>query len=431
MDKRSIWILCGVFLYFTSCIRLFSVHSIDVEVSPLIDQFSKYEMQFVLYWVAISLIAKIIGAKLFGHFADNKNIFYAIRVCAATNVVAAVFMAICFLTKVWFFRPYSFFYLVRFFQAFLEPAVLVLSAIFLIKINTKISAIYTSAIINIVAGLGIICAYLISGIISTYQINDWYLLFFAISVVGFWCFISGTREIYADKATAEIYIKSSATKQEKILVFSLGACCLAIISNITFCFDRFVHDRMVIESSLQILSSLYFYIYLLVALIPSAFLCKKIGIPLAAKIGLYGSILTILITYSLSLGHIFFIVVSLLSVFFASLFLVSNHAMLHDSYCKTRRYEEPLLWFTLGYVVCGLFNVVIQKLAAFPLHITGIISSIPVIVMYLVCTTTINNKQQPEYFSSAPIVLHNLVHFKWWCMPAKIRANISSLRISC
>lgn len=424
MDKRSIWVFCGLFLYFAGCVRLFSVHSIDLEVSPLIDQFSKYETPFMLSWIAISLIAKIIGARLFGKYADKYNIFYAIRVFAATHVIASAFIMVCFLTRVWFFNPHQFFYLVRFAQSLLEPAALILSAIFLIKINQKISAIYVSTIVNLVAGCGIMCAYLISSLINTYKINSWYPVFFAISVIGFWCFVKGTQQKLQDKIIA-INIRLTDNKTEKVLAFSLGACCLGGIASISFCFDRFAHDALIIGNAWQNFSALYFYAYLLIAFFPAALIAKKIGMYKSSIIGISGAIITALLIYLLPFNQNFFLIIGLINVFCIAMFLASNHAFLHNYLCANNQYSSPVLWFTLGFAVFGAFNAFLQILSFWPLYIVGIMGSVPAMLLHLFCLHKIGTKK----FSGCPpkqIPLNYTFSFKRWRAQTKTTINHQS-----
>lgn len=431
MDKRSIWIFSGIFLYFSSCIRLFSINCIDLEVSPLIDQFSRNETSFILSWIAISLIAKTIGAKLFGEFADKYNILNAIRVLAATNVITSSFITICFLTKVWFFNPNYFFYLARFTQAFLEPAVLILSAIFLIKINKNVSAIYISALVNLVAGSGILSAYIVSNLINGYKISNWYLLLFAVSVVILGIFTKGTKSNNYDK-NIPLITNFTKRKHGKMLIFSSGACCLAAIASIHFCFDRFVHDRLFIGNFWQTFSSIYFYIYLLVIFIPAALIANKVGIENAAKSGITGSIITTLIIYLAPFNSIFLIIIGLLNVFFIALFLVSNYTLLYDLYYETHQYQMVIVWFTLGFVVFGVFNTFLQILSFWPLQIVGILSSIPGMLMHFIYRFKIDTSQNNQCFSFLPTTLNYTFSFKRWRIPNKTSsANISLVYTSC
>ena len=429
MDRPSFWVVCGVFLYFASCVRLFSVHFIDLEVSPLIDQFSKYETPFILSWIAVTLIAKVIGAGLFGKLADNYDVFRAIRIFAATNVFTSAFIILCFATRMWFFNPDHFFYLVRFLQCLLAPAALILSSIFLIRINQKFSPVYVSALVNLVAGLGTMCAYLISNLINVYKMSNWYPLLFSISAIGFLLFLKGTQESIFCKTTP-FDDGVASTKQEKMLAFSLGACCLAAIASISFCFDEFAHDRLLVGTLCKTFSSVYFYSYLLIAFVPAALIAKKIGIANCTKIGISGAILTACMIYLLPFNQIFFITMGLLHVFFVALFLVSNNALLYDLYSRTHQYHMVIVWFTLGFVVFGAFNAFLQMLSFWPLHIVGIMSVIPGMLIHLIYILK-NRHENNQYFSSKSIPINYRFDYKRWIMPAKINFNISSICAPC
>lgn len=400
------------------------MQSINLEISPLIDKFSKYEIEFMIYWMSIGLIAKILGAKIFGKFADKYSVNQALRICSSVHVVTGVFIVICSLTHAWFFAPNKFFYVVRFMQSSLELVALIFTAYLLFQTSNQISRIYISMLVPLTAGVGITISYYISYLINIYTLQSWYVLFIGISVLGFWCVMSGTKAPELRKNNISGVVLKLDSPQ--CLVFTLGAACVSAIFNISFCVDRFVKDSVIVDNLWYLLSSVSFYAYTLIALLPAAFIARKIGMRLAMQFGLSGAIVTILAIYLLPFAKMFFLVASLLHLFFVALFFVCVLDVLYDAYLSVKSYTMPIVWFTLGFAVFGMMSTYSQLLPL-SLYAVGIISAVPGMLLGLLFLSTISN--QPRAINLLfPISLGQNFVFKTWNVPAKVRAKISPVR---
>lgn len=420
MDKKSFWLLCGVLLHFVSSLKLFSVQSLDLEISPLIDKFSKYEIKFMVYWASVSLIAKVLGASIFGRCADKHSLNKALRICSFSHVMTGIFIVICSITQAWFFAPNKFFYVLRFMQSALEPATIILTAYLLFQTSNQISRIYLSMLVPLAAGVGVIFSYYISYLINMYAFENWSVLLLAISVLGFWCVMSGTQTHELRKDHSYDFVLSH--NSPKCFIFSLGAACVSAICNISFCVDRFVKDSVITENLWYLLSSVSFYVYTLMAMLPAAFMAKKIGIHSAMKFALIGATLTVLAIYILPFAKMFFLVLYFMHLFFVALFFVCVLSVLYDAYLSLKSYEMTILWFALGFAVFGMIIVYLQLLPL-SLCVLGIINFVPGILLCLYFLSTLKNTLK-VFNLLFPVSLGHDFVFRRWHVPAKINAKV-------
>lgn len=420
MDTKSVWLLCGVLLHFTSNLRLFSVQSLNLEISPLVDKFSSYGIKFMVYWVSVSLIAKVLGAGIFGKFADKYSLNQTLRLCSFAQVTTGVFIVICSITQAWFFSPHKFFYVLRFMQSALEPSAVIFTGFLLFQINSKVSRIYLSMLVPLAAGLGVVISYYISYLINIYALQNWHLLFLGISVLGFLCVMIGTQSYELRKHNhSDVVLNHTLPKW---FVFSLGAACVSAICNISFCVDRFIKDTVITENLWYLSSSVSFYVYVLVAMLSAVFVTKKVGMYSAMKFGLIVATVTVLAVYVLPFSKLFFLAVYLVHLFCVALFFVCMLGVLYDAYLLHKSYQTSVLWFTLGFALFGAINVSLQLLPL-SLRALGIMSFVPGTLLCLFFLSTIKNKCK-AFNLLFPISFGHAFVFKRWYMPAKIHSKI-------
>ncbi len=319
----------------------------------------KTSRPFLMDWVWVTVIGRIIGAYVLCKLALHVGFFKVMRIMVIAHILLAILISTYNFTGILLYRDIQFMFLHRSLHAFFIPASFMLPSLFLLNQRIK-TPIMLSAYTCLSVGLGTLLLYKYLAFVQF--CDGWYNIIFYASVVSSLCYI------FAEKLLNKVITHQTPFSAVKLplnglfLVCTFGGLC-GISFSYHFAFVDSYINEVLISNGAQNASFSYFYYALLVAIIPIArfIYAKSIFTPLkfsALGICLLALIITTIPVMTLNM----YIAEQIIFGFLVAMLLAPCHALVYQLFENTHNYLDGMFWFVSCFTLFAITPHFFRKL---------------------------------------------------------------------
>ncbi|MCX7343656.1 MAG: hypothetical protein NT128_05895 [Proteobacteria bacterium] len=304
----------------------------------------KPKLPYLVDWVWVTIIGRIIGAYILCKLALRLGFIYLMRIVVVLYILLALSVSSANFTDIIVYKDVQLLFVHRFINAFLMPAPFMLVSLFLLNQKPK-KPIMLSACACLAVGLGAILIYKSLAIIKF--ANGWQNIMLCSSIIGGICYV--LFEKYTPNKTDNISPTTIKLDFNKIFLVSVfgGTCGITFSYHFAF-LDSYINNIIICCKCVNChnVSFAYYYYALLISIIPVARFIygKSIFTPL--KISVVGiNLIAIIITIIPEITFNIYVAEQVLFGILSAMLIVPCHALVYEIFKDTPNYFEGMFWF--------------------------------------------------------------------------------------
>ena len=341
----------------------------------------KTNMPFLVDWVWVTVIGRIIGAYLLCKLTLLIGFFKVMRLLVLVHILLAIAISSFNFTGTLLYEDIQFMFVHRFLHAFFIPASFMLPSLFLLNQHPK-NPIILSGYACLSIGLGTLLIYKYLDFVQFY--DGWHNVILYASVVSGVCYLFAEKLLRSTQRPPPLITEKLPWHRLFLVCTYAGTCGISFSYHFAFV-DIYVKE-ILMGIDYQKCSFAYYYYALLIAIVPVAKFVYKQGMFMPLKLATLGICLVAILmanTHTITLP--FYIVEQLIFGCLAAILLVPCHALVYQLFKDRPNYFEGMFWFVTCFTLFAITpHFFLKLLGVQALPWLGILYLLPIAGLFIV-----------------------------------------------